>query len=251
MAGRPKKIDDNKVFDISRPNKAKPLATSRPVITKISDEVTDSMINSSLLDDKSEEKTILSAPSLSKRVIKPIKERQDEKQDKDSITVLSAPVLPDESEDDIHSDGEHIKGDSLVTSEVDEANTKNEDTTSAVEDPAVQTDDEAPSQNNDSTNYVQMEDDKSNEETATVDAVIDQTSKKKDNKLNPDIDLAVRDLIESKKYFVPLSHDSGKRNHRLGLWVFLLIVLLLAALYLAVDADVMDVGFTLPFEIIK
>lgn len=262
MAGRPKKIEDNKVFDISRPNKAKPLATSRPVITKISDDVTDDVVNVAV-KPQAEEKTLLSAPSVSKKVIQPIKDDPKEAQDAGTTSneepTLSAPELPIQQEDI----KDNTSTESLVKEEVGPTpELEGVETNDAVPEETTQT--EASKEvvesdtKNEETESVDSEQDPKdgeseiNEEEATVGAVIGQTSKKqKDGALNPEIDLAVKDLIESKKYFVPLSHDSGKKKHGIGLWAIFLVLVLLVGAYVAVDANLIGSDIELPFEIIK
>lgn len=70
MAGRPKSIEETRVFDVAKPTKAKPLGTSRPVIVNHSATVTDSSILKSR--PSSRPTTDSMSPSTARKVIKPI-----------------------------------------------------------------------------------------------------------------------------------------------------------------------------------
>lgn len=92
MAGRPKSIDKTRVFDVAKPNKAKPLGTSRPVIVNHADSVVDSSVVTS--GDSVASKSALKAPSEGRKIIQPLtqnnngKEKSDEKKST-GITIIS------------------------------------------------------------------------------------------------------------------------------------------------------------------
>ena len=94
-----------------------------------------------------------------------------------------------------------------------------------------------------------------NTDSAVVDAVLDQVSdKKKQEQLSAE-EVKRKELIEKlvaeKKYFVPTKGPHQKRNNRIA--ILLLVVLLLGAggVVAAVDARMLDIGITLPFDLIK
>jgi hypothetical protein len=94
-------------------------------------------------------------------------------------------------------------------------------------------------------------------EAAVVDAVADQADlgpknkkmgelseeeKKKQEELN--------NLIAEKKYFVPIGQVAHRRNQRAVLVVVALLVIL-AGVYLAIDAGLVNLNVNLPFDLIK
>jgi hypothetical protein len=87
---------------------------------------------------------------------------------------------------------------------------------------------------------------------AIVDAVVDQAATKK--KGEPTKEEVARlaeleKLVESKTYFVPIKTASQKRHaHWLVISIFLLVV---AGAYLAVDAELVDIGIDLPVDLVK
>lgn len=94
------------------------------------------------------------------------------------------------------------------------------------------------------------------EEAAVIDAVSGQADLGKKNtqaKIEAD-ELekleALNKLIAEKKYFVPVGQVAHRRNQRTAV-VLVLLVLILAGLYAAIDAELLDIGVELPFDLIK
>lgn len=96
------------------------------------------------------------------------------------------------------------------------------------------------------------ESDKKESEAAVVDAVAEQAGKKKKNEPTKE-DVAreaeLEKMIEEKKYFVPIGQVNHRRNKR-WFWSIFIVIVLLAAGYLAVDANMIDLGIKLPYEFI-
>jgi hypothetical protein len=96
-------------------------------------------------------------------------------------------------------------------------------------------------------------------DAAGVDALVDgvETKKEQAKKAEEQIkkDAALEELIASKKYFVPIGVESSSPNHKKSSPVFIillvLILVLLGAGYLAVDAKLLDVDIKLPYDLIK
>lgn len=93
------------------------------------------------------------------------------------------------------------------------------------------------------------------EEAAVVDAVAGQADLGKKNtqaKVNAE-ELekleALNKLIAEKKYFVPIGQVAHRRNQRL-LIAMLLLVVIAVGLAAAVDAELLDIGVELPFDLI-
>lgn len=77
-----------------------------------------------------------------------------------------------------------------------------------------------------------------------------QAAKKAEEQAKRDAEL--QELIDSKKYLVPIKHGvGGNGGTRLLLVGMLIVVLLLVGVYLLIDAGIVDVGVELPFEFIK
>ncbi|MFZ1323761.1 MAG: hypothetical protein WAQ57_01205 [Candidatus Saccharimonadales bacterium] len=92
-------------------------------------------------------------------------------------------------------------------------------------------------------------------EAAEVNALADQMKSKKEEAAKAEErakqDAALQELVDSKKYFVPVGKAHAKSS-RSALWLVpLLIVAALAAAYILIDAGLVDVNITLPFELIK
>ncbi len=94
------------------------------------------------------------------------------------------------------------------------------------------------------------------EEAAVVDAVAGQADLgKKNTQAKIDADEqekleVLNKLITEKKYFVPIGQVAHRRNQR-ALLVVVLLIVVLAGLYAAVDAELLDIGVDLPFDLIK
>lgn len=98
------------------------------------------------------------------------------------------------------------------------------------------------------------ETEKRQNESAVVEAVANQAAKKKSGKSTPE-DIArqneLEKLIEDKTYFVPIGQVK-RRHHKHVFWtIFILLILVLAGGYVAIDLDMLDVGIKLPFHILK
>lgn len=91
----------------------------------------------------------------------------------------------------------------------------------------------------------------SDEEAAVVDAVADQVGAKKKEDAKTEEDkkhfAEIEKLIAEKKYFVPIGKARRKRNRAL-LWVTVFLALIFVGLLLAIDAELLEAGFNLPFD---
>lgn len=90
-------------------------------------------------------------------------------------------------------------------------------------------------------------------QSSDVDAAIDAAAKKK--KVDTTEEDIVRQaelekLVEEKKYFVPIN-EVTRRHHQHLLWAAILLIGLLAGIYLALDAGVVDSGINLPVEFLN
>ncbi len=90
---------------------------------------------------------------------------------------------------------------------------------------------------------------------AVVDAVVERAGDKKQAEKDADVlhkrlEL-VEQLVQSKKYFVPIGVAAKKRTHRIELGLFVALLILLVGVVLAIDADVINTDIQLPFDLLK
>lgn len=92
-------------------------------------------------------------------------------------------------------------------------------------------------------------------DTAVVDAVLDQVDDKKEqtaeDKAAEERQNLVNKLVAEKKYFLPLAAAQHRRNNRIMLIVLVALLPLIVGVVLAVDAGILDIGISLPFDLIK
>jgi hypothetical protein len=90
--------------------------------------------------------------------------------------------------------------------------------------------------------------------SAVVDAVAEQaTAKKKqdqENEADKKRQAELEKLVEDKKYFVPIGQVRHRRNTRWGI-ALLLLLIVVAGAYLALDAGVVQANIKLPVDLIK
>lgn len=90
-------------------------------------------------------------------------------------------------------------------------------------------------------------------ESAIIDAIAEQAGSKKKTK-DQDSEQKARNealdkLIQEKKYFVPIGQVRKHHNRNAGILILVLIVIFVAGI-LAIDAEVLNLGLKLPFDII-
>jgi hypothetical protein len=93
-------------------------------------------------------------------------------------------------------------------------------------------------------------------QSAEVDALAENVASKKEaEKIAEEQlkhDAAIQELVDSKKYFVPLDHDSTKKKSGNMPVVVLLVILILAlAGYAVVDLGIVKPGFDVPVHVLK
>lgn len=262
-AGRPKSIDNNKVFDISKPNKSRPMGTSRPVIVNHGAMVKDPVVID--VDGAAKKPETMSPPSVTRKIISPMSDKEPKKPaEPEAVAATTAPAVetaPEAAvETTITASGDNkpseVEGSRAEDTEasVPEADVKNEDEAAGTDEKTepdseeVKPEEEAaekPEENSAETPETS--------EAAAVDvlAEVSQNKKTENKELAEEAkrDAALQQLIDSKKYVVPLAHDSSKRSGGKGALVILLVLILLAAgAYLAIDAKLIDVNVNLPYH---
>lgn len=243
-----------KVMDVSKPGKSTPAATSKPVIVghKI---MKDPMVskNSTETDEKPE----ASSAPLPRKVIKPItitedgELKQSPKTKQPELTVGDAMAAvvkqPEEipasaEEPEVPAPQEPAKPE--VTPPIQESAEESSPETPPAAEKETPTEEPKPA-----------EEESLGSETAVVDAVADQAvGKKKQAPEESEEEKQKREniekLIADKKYFVPTGQVTKKRHTQWAIIVLLLLVVALAVVA-ALDAEVLDIGVKLPFDLIK
>ena len=300
MAGRPRSIDDSKVFDVAKPNKSKPMDTSRPVIVSHTSPFKDPTVISVMGSEEANAK--LAAPSVSRKIISPLTTEDNAVPVEESnITVLhepteslpTAPIVMKSKELVLAPDQEVTTAanvtatenepvvpgpvESTVTNSSKEVNNlevteqPSEDIQSEVL-PSTTENEQPEETNTDNSKTVEpeVELEKADEsltpevstgtpvvsDAASVDALAEASTKPKEEAKKAEDEVkkavALQEMIDSKKYFVPLAHDSSqKKNGSNVILILLLLIILAGGVYAAIDARVVDTGISVPYHFFK
>ncbi len=296
MAGRPRSIDNSKVFDVAKPGNAKPMGTSRPVIVSHLAPIKDStVITVSGSDDMD---TKLAPPSTARKVISPMLEQAPaQSTEKSKVTIINEPEaaldtapivtskrelklqpitqsaeeLPVETQqrsgttdpaEELAPDAETTEANQTVVDGAPEVTTELSDAAVATPEESAVLEVQQPKvvDEKEATVGTQQPDAPTQEtlgsETASVDALAEASTKPKEEAKKAEDEAKkaadLQGLIDSKKYFVPLAHDSNqKKGSSNTFMIFLLIILLAAAYYVAVDAKIIDTGIPMPYHLFK
>lgn len=209
----PKKTE-KQVMDVSKPGKTPADASARPIIVGHKMLVQDPMVTETA--EKTEEavtETVAEVETDEKPAVSPSSSKR-----------IIAPLSTEEKSEDTESEKSSKAEPEAAVSE---------------ESSAAETATQATSDN----------------DAVVVDAVIDQVADKKKVDEQQEADErkkreTLEKLVADKKYFVPL----GRSHHKSGHGLVVLTVLLGAAflgLVAAIDAGMLEAGFTLPFDLIK
>lgn len=271
-AGRPKSIDNSKIFDVSKPGKSQPMGTSRPVI----------ITRGNIITDPSDVSAPLSPPSVSRKVISPVSEDVDtanndlavkvkvndsSKSLEESMTESPAATT---TEIEVKNTAPNLVPDvaqetsTLVPASETEAKSADEE----VKEPSVEVTAESneaaeaqPTDNEEPASDEVPADSSSDEESpvlsdsASVDALAESTTEKKEEEKQLEEqtkrEAELQSLIDSGKYFVPLEHDSTAKKSSKAVLIVLIIILLAGAAYVVIDAKVVKTSITLPFHLFR
>lgn len=219
MAG--KSNDDSKVMDVSKPGKGKIVTTSRPVVVPVVDKSAASNDISVSTGMPDAEQPAL-APSASRKVIQPI-ESPSEPAEKPSATAETVEAVPEEAAEPEPATASEST-DSLPAPKPDEASP------AAPEAPATDV-----------------------SGAASVDEMAKAAEAKRlaaeQAKAEAQQDQKVEELTASKTYFVPIK-GAGKNGSKRPV-IALLAVVLIAAVYLLLDAGALGGNVKLPYEFFK
>lgn len=208
-----KKSQSTKSMDISKQGSITPDTTSRPVIVTHKPVVNDPMVKSEKETEKVDNPS-QSITSTHNKVIKPLTDEEN---------LAEEQIKSEETRDEAQP--------TEVASSTTESNPAEPET--------------KPDETIDETNS----------DSAIVDEIASQAGKNK--KPDPKIEEAnkkkladIQKLIDDKKYFLPIDQIAHKRN-QITLIIIIVLTLLLAGLYIAIDAELLDLGISLPVEFIE
>ncbi|HTE57115.1 MAG TPA: hypothetical protein VK694_00065 [Verrucomicrobiae bacterium] len=250
-AAKPKKTVA-KVMDVSKPGKSTPAATSKPVIVghKM---MKDPMVSKSSAETEEKPEAPGAPLPHSGKVIKPITITEDGELQQSPKT----------------KDPELTVGDAMaaVVKQPEDTEPVAEPETPAAEEPtepetpppAEEVEPETPPVPEKETPAAEpdtaAEEPLGSDDTAVVDAVADQAiGKKKQTSEESEEEKQKREniekLIAEKKYFVPTGQVTKKRHTQWAV-IFLLLLVTVIAVLAAIDAEVLDIGVKLPFDLVK
>lgn len=221
MAANPKKV-----FDVAKPGDSPPDVSSRPVVVGNKLEVEDPMMakNIPVSDDTSDVPSTPEIKTTSQKLGSDEKPAQEMAANSATLSssfnrVQVSPLSEQKAKDD--NDGERP----------DQTTEQNEETSSEVDIPE-------------------------SSDAATVDAVAEQAGSKKEKDKQNEADKvnneAIKKLVESKKYFIPIGSAKRTRNfNRLIIIILLVLLVAVVGLYLAIDAGLIKTNRTIPFDLIK
>lgn len=212
-----------KVNDISRPGETPAPATSRPVITGHGP-----MLKQDPMVSGKEEETDINEDK--PRIVSA---RQELKLTPDSDR--------DESETTEKTEKEDKPAEPLENNEND---VKDSEEKPAESEETEKEDDKTP------------EEDASNSDSAAIDSVASSAEAKKADAKQAEQEQKRKEkidqLVEDKKYYLPIVEGGHKASsQRLASWILLILLLAVVLVYLLIDAGYIKIGVSLPFDLIK
>lgn len=207
--------NNKQVFDVEKPGKSTPSATSRPVITGHGPMLHDPMVsNQEVKPEEQQANPEAKTTSASgEKVIQPMD--ADTKPEEEPAEETETEVKSDDKEPEAEPAAEEAKSTENQTSEPD----------------------------------------KKTANQATVDAVAEQAGKKKKiGPTEEEVARAnqIKKMTEEKKYFLPIGEVTRRRNTRRATWVIIvMLILVLIGGYITIDAGLIDSTVSLPFNFIK
>lgn len=236
------------------------MGTSRPVIVNHG-----TLVQDRTVVDKSEEKgPTLSAPSVTRKVISPISGadtskvavKKDKEPTEEPLVVVDTNVsdevppveteneaAPEESSEPTEAEAEPEPTEEPAAEEKNEVTDESEAETEVQGEPVTE---EEPDTENAET--------PAGSDSGSVDALAEASEKKKlsakEEEEQQKREAALQEMIDSKQYYVPIAHDSGKSGHG-GIWVLFIIILLAVGAYAAIDSGALDVNVELPYHFFK
>lgn len=201
------------VNDIAKPGQTAALPTSRPIITSHTGIIKQDPMVAGENSDKTEQ---------------PSSDEKSETTSKKSETVIT-PIVSDQDVEDMPAEPDNTDKQPAEVADKPEA--------------GVPTEEENPAES-------------SSSDSAAIDSLADSAEAKKQDSKEAEAkekqDQKVKELIASKKYFVPIVEGGHKAtSQRFMTWLLILLILASVGVYFAIDAGYLDVGLELPYDLIK
>jgi hypothetical protein len=257
-----------RVMDVSKPGKSTPSASSRPVIVGHRPAVQDPMVNENKPEKPSGEAAgqKIDVKRTAPKVIAPISTPEDLAKAAEAKAAPSAPepeatleppVEETPAEEAPSTDDQSAPEPEEPAEEAPEIPEAPEETPSPADDQAPEISEYTAADSEASTQEAKSQKQKATSSkdkgSSVVDALASQASKDKpkkdaqaDEQLQKRLD-EVEKLVDDKKYYVHTSQTTGKQR-RTRWFALILVVLLLAGGYLALDAQVIKNDIQLPYE---
>lgn len=239
--------DDNKVFDVAKPGKAKASPTSRPIIVgRSGPPVKDPTL---VHDDDQQSELALTAPSVARKIIAPL----DAPDAATPVAAVESPAAEPITETDIAVPADVPPAAAAAPTDTS-LQTQESDAVAAplanVPKPAEMPKPEPVEMPSAATGNT------TSSGAAEVNALADTVNTKSEEVKKAEAEIKMLEevnvLVASKKYYVPLAHDSTRRRgNKKPLLVLLVLLLLLTGAYLVVDAGIIELpGYDVPYHFI-
>lgn len=215
-----------KVNDVAKPGETPSSPTSRPIITNRSGMIKQDPMVSGKPDDE--------------------ENKDDQLEDKDSGKITKKAELnikPAESAED----AEQVEEEKPEPAE--KQDTPPEETNSEEEKSAEEKTETSAGQSDDGA-------EPSTSESAAIDSLATNAEAKKASSKTAEEEQKkaekIQELVNSKKYYVPIVEGGHKASsQRFATWLLLFLLVVAIGVYLAIDAGYIDIGISLPFDLIK
>lgn len=216
------------VNDVAKPGETAATPTSRPIIVGRGGMIKQDPMVVDGKDEEAVEAAGANTGKLSKRsavTIEPVSEEAKEPADA---------KLETENEDNSPDDSTNQPAEDGQDTGKDEESSQDEE----------QPDDSAKREEDDSSDSAEIESLATSAEARKLSAKQEEEDQKRSQQ--------IQELISSKKYFVPIVEGGHKASsQRFMSWLLLLLLLVAVATYMAIDAGYLDVGISLPYDIIR
>lgn len=217
---------DDKVFDVAKPGKRRPSATSKPVIVGHKNMIEDPMVRKGSIQ--------ITADNTDEEAVDPAKSKSEEAklaphEAKPIMPLAAADKSPEPSAEPVESTEPEAKPQETTDQSVKPA--ESEESGEASEAAEVQVSDSLPDQPETPAKLADKEDKAAQEEKARTEAI--------------------QKLIESKQYVVHVGESSHRKRGKWLIISLLILVLLVVGVDLAVDAGYIDIGLKPPINLIK
>lgn len=215
-----------KVNDIAKPGESPPSPTSRPIITNRTGMIKQDPMVSGKPDEE--------------------ESKADQLEDKDSEDIEKKTELnikPVDSGEDTEQTGEEKpeKPEEQEAQKEEPVNEEEKASEEKADEPAEDSAEETDSSTSDSAAIDSLA---TNAEAKKAASKVAEEEQKKADK--------IQGLIDSKKYYVPIVEGGHKASsQRFATWLLIILLVFAILVYLAIDAGYLDVGISLPFDLIK